>query len=268
MTAAAPPGSVLPRLLAHRGLGERELTALTSFPAAEVRAVLAGGVPAGAFLRRLASALGAEPVDLFLLAGQAVPEDLAPLDAEAGRCVSRMVLDGVHLPAEGRRELLCHLRELPQEERRSVFAPDRRAGRAGAADEPLGPGGRIMRMFHFRNLDRSGLAHLMAVVTPTYLSAATYGAIGGGDKELTPRLVTDLATLLGFDAAELAAVSDVSLPAPPPPPAPRAVDAAALLLAARRLSAAQADRAADLAHSLRTEPRNVYRIDLPGRSET
>ncbi|MFE3037354.1 hypothetical protein ACFXKY_37590 [Streptomyces canus] len=81
-------GALLARLLDHRGLGD---------PDAEL-------------LRRLAPALGLHTVDLFLLARQAVPDDLAPLDATAAPWVKST--------AE-RRDLLRLVRSLPQEKRRS-----------------------------------------------------------------------------------------------------------------------------------------------------
>ncbi|MFD7591976.1 hypothetical protein ACFV6D_02965 [Kitasatospora sp. NPDC059812] len=75
-------------------------------------------------------------------------------------------------------------------------------------------------------------------MTPTYLSAATCGVIGSGRKELTPRLVTDFAALLGIDACELATLTGVFLREAPPSPSPEAADAAVLLWEARRLSTA------------------------------
>ncbi|MFI8105440.1 hypothetical protein [Streptomyces sp. NPDC086023] len=104
-----------------------------------------------------------------------------------------------------------------------------------------------------------GTAQLLAVVTPTYLSAATYGVIGDGRspaqiavlehaEELTPRLVPNFAALLGV----------------PPPPAPEVADAAALLWEARRLSAAQAKHVSELARSMRGDSSEGYLINLPG----
>ena len=82
--------------------------------------------------------------------------------------------------------------------------------------------------------------------------------------ELTPRLVTDFAALLGMDARELAALTGVQLSKGPPPPAPEAVDAAVLLWEARRLSAAQAQRVSELARSLRGDSPKGYLLNLPG----
>ncbi|WP_151773826.1 hypothetical protein [Streptomyces abyssomicinicus] len=191
--------------------------------AGEVRAVLAGRHTDERLLRRLADVLGMHAADLFALAGLPVPDDLAPADTAAAEWVPYLVVHAVHLPAARRQEFLAHVRSPPRRDRRPGFAPREPAPHADV------PGGRVVGLFRHRNLDRSGLARTLAVVTPTYLSPATYGLIGRGRAELTPRLVTDFAALLGMDAGELAVVTGVALPAPPPPPAPEAVDAAALL---------------------------------------
>ncbi|MGN5634406.1 hypothetical protein [Streptomyces sp. AC154] len=261
MTQVPGFGTMLAWLLDHRCLGVEELADSSSdaMASGELRAVLDGRIPDEALLRWLAPVLGFHAVDLFVLAGAEVPQDLAPLDAAAAPFASRMVMDAVHLPPEGRHELLRHVRELPQEGRGSRFAP-RPYGPVES-----GPGGRLMRMFRYRNLDRSGLAHILGILTPTYLSTPTYGVIGAGKKELTPRLVTDFGVLLGIDARVLAGLSGVVLPEPPRPPDPEAVDGAALLWAARRLSEDQAREVAGLANSMRAEPRSGYRLDLPGR---
>lgn len=73
--------------------------------------------------------------------------------------------------------------------------------------------------------------------------------IGSGHKELTPRLVTDLAALLGTDALELAALTGVFLPATPTSPTPQAMDAAALLREARRPAVAQVRHVSEPARS-------------------
>jgi len=238
-------GALLTRLLEHRDLRVRELVDRSGLTADEIHAVLAGRIPDDALLRQLAPALGFHAVDLFILAGLAVPEGMAPLDATAAVSVKCIVADAVRLPAAGRRELLQLVRSLPLEERRTGFFP-----------RPLmplaaGPGAWLVRMLQYRNLNWTGMAMTLASVTPTYLSAATYGMVGSGRAELSPRLVTDFAALLGIDARELAALTGVVLHEAPPPPSPEAVDAAALLWEARHLSAAQARQVSELACSRR-----------------
>ncbi|WP_316752394.1 helix-turn-helix domain-containing protein [Streptomyces herbicida] len=235
----------LARLLDHRELDVQELADRAGLSADRVRAVLEGEAPGEELLRRLAAALGLHAVDLFILAGVTVPDDMAPLDASAERWVSRVVRDAVHVSAAGRRELLQFIRSLPQEERCSVFAPKRLALLVD------GPGDRVIRMLRYRNLNWMGMAETLAFTTPTYLSAATYGVIGSGRKEPAPSLVTDFAAVLGIDALELAALTGVFLPEMPASPTPRAVDAAALLWETPRLSAAQARHVSELARSMR-----------------
>ncbi|MEV0494892.1 hypothetical protein [Streptomyces atratus] len=244
-------------LLDHRELSVQELADRAGLTANEVRAVLAGEAPSEGLLRRIAPAMGFHTVDLIILAGQAVPDDMAPLDAGAERWAPYIVMDAARLPVTARRELLQLIRSLPQEKRLSVFAPKRLAPLAD-------PGGSVIRMLQYRNLSWTGMGKTLAVVTPTHLSASTYGVIGSGRKELTPRLVIDFAALLGIDAQELAVLTGVYLCEVPPPPAPQAVDAAALLWEARRLSAAQARHVSELARSMRGDSSNGYIINLPG----
>ncbi|MFE5207990.1 hypothetical protein [Streptomyces sp. NPDC056600] len=247
------------RLLEYRGLRPARLAARAGVDEREITALLAGSAPEGELLRRLAGPLRLHAVDLFVLAGLPVPGDLAPLSCDAGQWAASLVMHGVHLAAEERRELLDTVRSLPQEARPGPrFAPPGIAPRADL------PGGRVVRMFRYRNLGWSHLAKVMAVVTPTYLSASTYGVIGDGRKELTPRLVTDFAALLGMEAVELAGLVGVVL-AEAPPPAPEAVDAAALLWEARRLSVAQARRAAELALAMRGEDTGYCLTNLRAR---
>ncbi|MFC8229768.1 hypothetical protein [Streptomyces sp. NPDC057287] len=250
-------GALLARLLNHRELGTEALAERAGTAESEIRQVLAGKAPEVELLRWLAPAVGLQVLDLFVLAGAAVPDDVAPVDAAAQEWVWHLVADGVHLPAAGRRELLGLVRSLPEAEPSSPFAPKL------LADPADGPGAWIIRMLQYRNLSRTGMAHTLAVVTPTYLSAATYGAIGAGRKVLTPRLVTDFAGLLGMDPGALAALTGVILPGAPRPPAPETRDAAALLWEARRLSAAQARHVAGLARSMRGDSGDGYHLNLP-----
>ncbi|MCX5316667.1 hypothetical protein [Streptomyces sp. NBC_00154] len=250
-------GVMLAWLLDHRKLSAQALADRAGLTANEVRAVLAREAPREDLLQRIAPAVGFHAVDLFILAGLAVPDDMAPLDAAAERWAPYIVMDALHLPVAERRELLQLIRSLPQEERPSVFATKRLAPLAD-------PGGWVIRMLQYRNLGWTGMGKLLAVVSPTYLSASTYGVIGSGGKELTPRSVTDFAALLGINAGELAALTGVYLREVPPPPAPEAVDAAVLLWEARRLSAAQARHVSELARSMRGDSPNGYFINLPG----
>lgn len=251
-------GAMLAWLLEHRGVAVQDVAVGTGLSAEGVRAVLAGETPSGGLVGQLASALGFHAVDFLILAGLDVPEELAPLDPNAEHWVSQLVIEAVHLRAAGRREVLQLVRSLPQEERAAGFVPK------WLHPFSCDPGNRVIRMLRYRNLGWSGLAKAMALVTSTYLAASTFGMIGAGRKELTPRLVTDFAALLGIEALELAGLTGVVLREVPPPPTPEAVDAAALLWEARRLSTDQAQHVADLARLMRGDPSNGYVINLPG----
>ncbi|WP_458248334.1 hypothetical protein [Streptomyces sp. MAI_2237] len=251
-------GAMLARLAEHRELGARELADRAGLNPVELRAVLAGDSPSQEILRRLGSALGFHAVDLFILAGLAVPDDMAPLDAGAAIWVKNMVAKAVRLPAAGRRDLLGLVRSLPQEERHSSFAPKPIMPLAG------GPGAWVIRMLQYRNLNWTGMAMALAFMTPTYLSAATYGVIGSGRKELTPRLVTDFAALLGIETGDLAALTSVDLTELPPPPSSETADAAALLWEARRLSDAQAQHVFELARSMQADSHDTHFSEPPG----
>ncbi|MET9604166.1 hypothetical protein ABZZ17_03765 [Streptomyces sp. NPDC006512] len=259
MTESPELAAVLPWLPDRRRSGPqaRASDGPAGAGAEAVRLVLAGEAPDEEVLRQLAATLGLHAVDLFVLAGLDVPDDMAPTDQAAAPFAPRIVMNAAHLPPADRRELLHLVRSLPREEPRSPFAPWEFAHIGD------GPGGRLIRMFCHRNLRWSGLARVMAVLTPTYLSPSTYGVIGAGRKELTPRLVTDFAALLGIDAGELAVLTGVTLPEPPPRPAPEALDAAGLLWELRYLSEAQAEHVAALAESLRGDSCREYRLNLP-----
>jgi hypothetical protein len=67
----------------------------------EITSVLDGDEPDPSLLRQLAPALGLHPSDVFVIAGQRVPDDLAPLDATAASGIGRLawsLTEGQHSP--------------------------------------------------------------------------------------------------------------------------------------------------------------------------
>lgn len=248
---------MLAYLADRRELDVRALSEVAGVTEAEVEAVLNGAAPKPALLRRLAPVLRLPEIDLFVLAAVEVPEDLAPLDAEARRILPHLVTDAIGLEPEQRDMLHELVRSLQEEERAAPFTL------TWPAPFPGGPGAWIMRMFVYRNLDLIGIARVLAWSTPSYLSFSTYGMVGTGRIELKPRLLVDCAAVLGMDARELAALVGVALQEEPSPPTRAAQYAASLLWDARRLTAGQLRPIADLARSLRrdrgrrkTEPDN------------
>lgn len=129
-------GAALTLLLDQRELHPTELAERAGLGADEVRTVLAGSVPAREQVRRLAAALGFHALDLFVLAGLAVPDDLAPPDHTAHHRVRQIVVDAARLPPTERRSLLRRVRSLPREERRTPSP--RRAARPAAAARAAG----------------------------------------------------------------------------------------------------------------------------------
>lgn len=243
-----PATGVMPAYVAERRrLALRALSEAVGVAEAEVRRVLDGAAPGPAVPRRLAPVLRLREVDLFVLAGLEVPQDLAPLDIEARGILPGLVIDAIGLEPERRRMLHELVRSLPREDRAAPFAP------TWPASFPGGPAARIMRMFVYRNLHPLGIAKVLAWSTPSYLSASTYAMVGNGRAGLTPRLVVDCAAVLGMDAGMLAALAGVELREEPGAPGEAAVYAGSLLWDARRLTAEQLRPIADLARSLRRE---------------
>lgn len=206
----------------------------------------AGVVPGPSLLRRLGPALGLHAVDVFVIAGATIPDDLEAVDADARRWVPDVVRHAVELPSEKRAELLRLARSLPQHEhvRCRPFPP--------VYDPPVGPPGALLvRMLRQRNLDWMGMARIFLHLTGRYWSAATYGMVGAGRKPLTPDLVADFGTVLGIPAADLAALTGTPLPEEALRPEPRAVHMAELIWDLRRLTTDQVQHVRDTAASMR-----------------
>ncbi|MFE2288187.1 hypothetical protein ACFXDJ_28975 [Streptomyces sp. NPDC059443] len=98
MTNQSDFGVPLGRLLDHRKLDAGSVATRAGIAESGLRAVLGSTAPEPELLRALAPALGLQTVDLFALAGVPLPEDLAPLDAQAGRLVPHLVSLAVSLP--------------------------------------------------------------------------------------------------------------------------------------------------------------------------
>ncbi|MFI6033073.1 hypothetical protein ACIBBD_02590 [Streptomyces sp. NPDC051315] len=202
MTAQAGFGVLLGRLMDHRELGVGLLSRQAEFGEAGLRAVLKGTAPDPMLLRRLAPALGWRTADLFALAGPPLPEDLAPLDATAGRLVPHLVKRAVSLAPERRRELLRRVRSWPRENRTVPV----RSPRPSEQYPPLF-GAALLRMLANRNLDWTGSARVLHLVSGLYVSAATIGGVGHGRVEPTRDLLADVAVVLGIPVGDLVAMA-------------------------------------------------------------
>ncbi|MEH0981703.1 XRE family transcriptional regulator [Micromonospora sp. CPCC 205556] len=245
MTGQPPFHVSLTRLLTYRKVDFAALSRAAAVAHREIEAVLDGAAPGPSLLRRLAPALGLHTADLFVVAGRTVPEDLAPLDAEAGAMVATLVGYAIRLPPERRHRLRRLVHSLPQQRRTTPVPPPKPHARY-----PPSAGAMVVRMLHNRNLNWVGSVQSLATLTPLYLSAATIGQVGHGRSALSPERLVALATLLAVPAGELAALTGVVLPADAPPVAPGAADVAELIWDVRRLTAAQVRQVRDRARSM------------------
>jgi len=123
MTRLPSFGVLLGRLLDHRNVDVGALSQAAAVSESELQGVLDGAEPSPSLLRRLAVALNLHAADLFVMAGLAVPDDLAPLDPQANAWVARLVTCTVRLPAEQRRRVRQFVRSMPQQERPQPASP-------------------------------------------------------------------------------------------------------------------------------------------------
>ncbi|MBD0694108.1 hypothetical protein [Streptomyces sp. CBMA123] len=238
MTGVLQFGALLAQLMGRRALDCAALAAAAGTAPAELQAVLDGQSPTGRLLRDLGPVLGLHPADLFVLAGQPVPDDLTPVTRNPNWSISPVVYDATIMPAGGRRLLQEAIRAQPLL---------RREGRGGV-DRPYhrykpGFGATLLELTHSRNLTWLCTAKVLHAVTGgrIYLSASTIGGVGRGTVEATPELVAGFAGLLGIPAPDLAAAGGILLPDDLPPLHPRATDVAAIVWEARRLTTGQLD---------------------------
>ncbi|MFJ7280854.1 hypothetical protein [Kitasatospora sp. NPDC098663] len=238
MTGVLEFGALLARLLRRRALDGCVLSTAAGTGLEELQAVLDGQPPTERLLSSVGPVLGLHAADLFVLAGQPVPDGLTPVTRNPHWSVSHVVYDTMVMPAENRRPLLDAIRAQPLVSR---------AGRGGTHRpyhryEP-GFGAVLLQLTHNRNLKWTCTAKALYAVTGgrIYLAASTIGGIGRGTVEVTPELVAGFAGLLGIPAVDLAALGRVCLPHDLPPLHPRATDVAAVIWEARRLITAQLD---------------------------
>jgi hypothetical protein len=192
---------------------------------------------------RIARVFGLHVADFLVMAGQPVPDDLAPLDAKASSIVDELVSHVVRLEAEQRRRVRQYAQSLPQQDR-GEYASMLPA--YGQYDPSFGAV--IAQMLGIRNLSWSSSAKILfrlSGIGP--LAASTVGAIGHGRKELSPELLVGFATVLAVRADDLAAVFGIVLANGTPQVSPVATDVAELIWDVRRLTADQVRQVCDAA---------------------
>jgi len=257
-------GVQLRRLTELRGLEFSLLARRVSVAETELTALLDGVEPDSSLLRRLAPALDLHQSDLFVIAGQTVPDDLAPWDPAAGRLVGELAWDLTYLPhaASQLRELVSSLPLLPRPRRPRETTPSYR-------QYPNIAGGLVLRLLHNRNLNWLGAAqYLFGLGGGPALSSSTIGRIGHGKLALTPALLAGFAAFLGIAPRDLGALTGIDLTVADVPAHPDAAEAAELIWHARRLTADQVhtilDRAHAIRHELAADLRPSLRCSCPG----
>lgn len=201
-------GKTLARLIAFRELNTSSMAEVAGLRTVELSALLDGAVPNLAQLGQLAPALGLHLPDLLVVAGLTVPNDLNPLDPDAGRYVPRLVKSALSLSIDRQVRLRKFVNDLPREQRLRDWPPPRKH-----EQYPSGGGGILLRMLRNRNLDWAGsqaVLYCVAHVGP--LSASTVGGIGHGRIELTFDLLVGFSTILGVPVEQLAILASIEFP--------------------------------------------------------
>ncbi|WP_212818637.1 XRE family transcriptional regulator [Polymorphospora rubra] len=258
-------GVQLMRLAELRDVDVKFLAGRAAVPEPVITAVLDGDEPDPSLLRRLAPALGLHASDVFVIAGQRVPDDLAPLDPAAAGDPGWLAWPLTHLP-RAVPELHRFVRSMPQLPR-----PQRPAAPTPPyLRYPNGAGGLILRLLHNRNLSWLASAkYLYGIGRRDILSASTIGAIGHGRMPLTSHLLTGFAAFLDIPSRDLSALTGIDLTGDHPPTHPDAAEVARLIWNARRLTTDQLQQVHDRAHSIRHERadelRPKHRCSCPGR---
>ncbi|MFE5974133.1 hypothetical protein ACFQ64_18475 [Streptomyces sp. NPDC056460] len=213
-----------------------------TFPDPDVRlARLAAAVglpaewpPTEEFLDGLARRTGLHVHDLMLVADLSLPETAWLFDETAGAS-SSLVSRSLALPADGRRLLRARAR--------SLTAP---AGTLAPWQPrpyeryPEGFGSLLLRMLALRNLNWSGTAKAMCLMSGVCKAASTIGAVGRGAKPLDAEMLDGFAATLGVPVAVLAGLTGVPHPsADGREPAPEVADTAGLIREIRHLTSDQ-----------------------------
>ncbi|GGR77367.1 hypothetical protein GCM10010169_22020 [Micromonospora fulviviridis] len=258
-------GVQLMRLAELRGVDVSSLASRAAVPEPVITAVLDGGEPDPSLLCRLAPALGLHASDLFVIAGQRVSDDLAPLDPAAASNLGSLSWSLTYLP-RAVPELHQLVRSLPQQPR-----PQQPPARTPQYQQyPNSAGGPILRLLHNRNLNWLGSSkYLFGIGRRDVLSASTIGMIGRGTKTLTPDLLVGFAAFLDISSGHLSTLTGIDLAGDHSPAHPDAAEAAQLIWNARRLTAGQLQRVRDRAHAIRHERADELspqlRCACPGR---
>jgi hypothetical protein len=232
-----------------RDLDRDTMARRARLPEAEVTSVLKGAEPSPDLLRSLAPALGLHRSDLFVIAGQPVPDDLAPQDVTSRHEITALAWSLTFLPraVPDLHKLVWSLPTLPRPSGPPEPAPPWRA-------YPNTPGGLILRLLHNRNLDWTATAfYLYGIGGGPMLSTSAIYLIGEGRKALTPDLMASLSAVLDISPRDLGTLTSIDLSAAGVRAHQDADKAAELIWRARRLTAEQLRQVNERAHEIRHE---------------
>ncbi|MCB8905128.1 MULTISPECIES: hypothetical protein [unclassified Streptomyces] len=222
------------------------------YPEPDVRlARLAGAVglpaewpPTEEFLDGLARRTGLRAHDLLLVADIPLPGTAWLFDETAGAS-SSLVSRSLALPASGRRLLRTRARSLTAPT--GTLAPWQPRP---YEQYPPGFGSLLLRMLALRNLNWSGTAKAMCLMSGVCKAASTIGAVGRGAKPLDAEMLDGFAATLGVPVAVLAGLTGVHPSADGREPAPEVVDTAALIWEVRHVTWDQESELSEYAEEL------------------
>ncbi|RSS84296.1 hypothetical protein [Streptomyces sp. WAC06614] len=186
--------------------------------------------PTDEFLDDLTKRTGLRTHDLLLVADLPVPATAWLFDETAGAS-SSLLSRSLVLPPSGR--------QLLRTRARSMTAPaDTLTPRQPRPYEqyPPGFGSLLLRMLALRNLNWSGAAKVMCLMSGVCKAASTIGAVGRGAKELDAEMLDGFAATLGIPVAVLGELTGVRPSAEPRELAPKVVDTASLIWEVRQLT--------------------------------
>jgi hypothetical protein len=246
-------GPLLARLMVYRGLAVSSLSQAAAVSAGELQALVTGEAPPNpSVLMKLAPSLGLHTADLFVIAGLAVPGELAPADLTAGQLIGSLVWDAIRLPADQRARLRHFSMSLPQEPRTPKEPLPSMVKQDGA-----GFGAMLVRMLcDNRNLRnwRDAAVYLACLTDGRmYVSPSTIAMIGHGQSALTPEWLVGFATALGIPISSLTAITGIEVPPGDTREDAAAADVAELVWDARRLTRTQLQDVCVQARSMSAE---------------
>jgi hypothetical protein len=219
-----------------------ELAGEADVQRSELDAVIEGAEPTPEVVRRLGPALGIHAADMFVIAGLAVPDDLASAWPTSPWHVGSIIQEAVRMSTDHRNRIGELIQSLPLEPR---------AEPAPADDYPEGPGSLLFRLARNRNIRPYNARVLYRVGGGPYVSDSTVAMLGPGKTVMTPQYVTAFAYLLGYPPEDMVALAGVGPAVTEASAHPDSADIASLAWIARRLSNDQLGHVLSVARELR-----------------